>query len=283
MPSGRLALQQKSIFITGGGSGIGRAIAIRFAAEGWLVGIADRNQAGLDETKAMLPEGRCHAYRFDVTDRQGWDEALGQFAAFNEGRIDVVANNAGLPSGGPLSEVTHEELDLLLDVNLRAVFYGAKAAFPYLMKAAPGSCLLNTASAAAIHGMANQSIYGATKAGVRSMTESLDAEWAPYGIRSRSLMPSFIDTPLLQAAPNRSRNTPIRDAVVQAGLEFTPVEVVAQAAWDAVHSERRTHFLVGKTARKLARVAKWMPWLLRRRARALADAHEHSEGRAASG
>ncbi|GGD56947.1 SDR family oxidoreductase [Erythrobacter arachoides] len=271
-------MQQKAIFITGGGSGIGRAIALKFAAEGWLVGIADRNQAGLDETKVLLPAGRCHAYRFDVTDRAGWADALGAFAALNAGRIDVVANNAGLPSGGPLSEVTHEELDLLIDVNLRGVFYGAKAAFPYLRAAGPGSCLLNTASAAAIHGMANQSVYGATKAGVRSLTESLDAEWAPFGVRSRSLMPSFIDTPLLQAAPNRSRNTPIRDAVVAAGLEFTPVEVVAQAAWDAVHSDKRTHWLVGKTARKLARVAKWMPGLLRRRARTLADAHEHSEG-----
>jgi NAD(P)-dependent dehydrogenase (short-subunit alcohol dehydrogenase family) len=269
---------QKSIFITGGASGIGRAIAQHFAARGWLVGIADRNSLGLEETKGLLPEGMCHTYTFDVTDRQGWDVALADFAGHNGGRIDVVANNAGLPSGGAIAEVTYEELDLLIDVNLRGVFYGAKASYPWLKAAAPGSCLLNTASAAAIHGMANQSVYGATKAGVRSMTESLDAEWREDGIRSRSLMPSFIDTPLLQVPPNRSRNTPIRDAVVAAGLEFTPVEVVAQAAWDAVHGER-THILVGKTARKLARVAKWMPWLLKKRANTLRRAHNESEGR----
>ncbi|MCB2067867.1 MAG: SDR family oxidoreductase [Erythrobacter sp.] len=270
--------EQKSIFITGGASGIGRAIAQKFAAEGWLVGIADRNTVGLNETRALLPEGMCYTYTFDVTNRQGWDVALSDFAAHNGGKIDVVANNAGLPAGGAIDEVSYEELDLLIDVNLRGVFYGAKAAFPYLKAAAPGSCLLNTASAAAIHGMANQSVYGATKAGVRSLTESLDAEWREYGIKSRSLMPSFIDTPLLQVPPNRSRNTPIRDAVVAAGLEFTPVEVVAQAAWDGVHGER-THMLVGKTARKLARVAKWMPWLLKRRANTLKKAHNDSEGR----
>lgn len=269
---------QKSIFITGGGSGIGRAIAQHFAAKGWLVGIADRNSLGLDETKALLPEGRSHSFVFDVTDREAWDKALGEFAALNDGKIDVVANNAGLPSGGAIDEVTYDELDLLIDVNLRGVFYGAKSSFPYLKAAGPGSCLLNTASAAAIHGMANQSVYGATKAGVRSLTESLDAEWREFGIKSRSLMPSFIDTPLLQVPPNRSRNTPIREAVVAAGLEFTPVEVVAQAAWDAVHGEK-THILVGKTARKLARVAKWMPWLLKKRAATLKNAHNESEGR----
>lgn len=273
---------QKSIFITGAGSGIGRAIAQRFAAEGWLIGLADRNAAGLSETQALLPPGASHTYRFDVTDRAAWDEALAAFAAHTGGGINVLANNAGLPSGGPLTEVSHEELDLILDVNLRAMFYGAKAAFPYLKAAAPGSCLLGTASAAALHGMANQSIYGATKAGVRSMTESLDAEWAVFGIKARSLMPSFIDTPLLQQAPNRSRNTPIRDAVIAAGLEFTPVEVVADSAWRAVHGDA-THILVGKTAKKLARIAKWWPGLLKRRSRLLADGHEASEGRPARG
>lgn len=267
-----------SIFITGGASGIGRAIAQKFAAEGWCVGIADRNSAGLEETKALLPQGQCHTYTFDVTNRTAWDVALSDFVTHTGGSINVLANNAGLPSGGPLTEVTHEELDLLLDVNLRAVFYGAKASFEYLKAAAPDACLVNTASAAAIYGMANQSIYGATKAGVKSLTESLDAEWSVHGIKVRSLMPSFIDTPLLQQPPNRSRNTPIRDAVVKAGLEFTPVEVVAQEAWNAVHG-KKVHTLVGKTARKLAWAAKWFPEKLRNRARTLAGTHERSGGR----
>ncbi|QZH75468.1 MAG: SDR family oxidoreductase [Erythrobacter sp.] len=277
---GELALEQKSIFITGGASGIGRAIAQHFATKGWLVGIADRNSLGLAETQGLLPAGQCHSYTFDVTDRAGWEAALAQFTAHTGGMLDVLANNAGLPSGGPLIEVTHEELDLLLDVNLRAVFYGAKAGYPYLKAAAPGSCLLNTASAAAIYGMANQSVYGATKAGVKSMTESLDAEWRPHGIKVRSLMPSFIDTPLLQQPPNRSRNTPIRDAVVKAGLEFTPVETVAEEAWNAVHGNK-VHTLVGKTAKKLKRVATFFPGQLRKRAVTLAEAHERSEGRKA--
>lgn len=267
----------KSIFITGGASGIGRAIAVRFAAEGWYVGLADINLPGVWETQALLPAGQSEAFRLDVTDAAGWDKALADFARV-AGQVTVVANNAGLPAGGPLHELTLEEIDRLIDVNLKGVFYGARAAYPHLKAAAPGSALINTASAAALYGMANQSLYGATKAGVKSLTESLEAEWAGDGIRVRSLMPSFIDTPLLQHAPNRSRNTPIRDAVVAAGLEFTPVEVVADEAWRSIH-EGAVHRIIGKTAKKMRRVAKWMPGLLRKRARLLAQAHEASEGR----
>jgi NAD(P)-dependent dehydrogenase (short-subunit alcohol dehydrogenase family) len=266
---------RKTIFVTGGGSGIGRAIAIRFANAGWFVGLGDVNAAGMAETEALMPGGFAYSHKFDVADRAAWDEALRVVSVAAGGRIDVVANNAGISLGGPLEEYERDEIDRILDVNLKGVIYGAQAAYPYLKASAPGSCLINTASAAALYGMANQSLYGATKAAVRSLTESLDAEWAPDGIRVRSLMPSFIDTPLLQNTPNRKRNAIIRDAVVEAGLEFTPVEDVAETAWRAVHGDK-LHHLVGKTARKLRFIAKWTPGKLRQRARLLAEAHERT-------
>ena len=264
---------RKAIFITGGGSGIGRAIAVRFAREGWLVGLGDLNAAGMAETEALLPAGLACSHIFDVSDRQAWDEALRVVAGASGGRIDAVANNAGISLGGPLEEYERDEIDRILDVNLKGVIYGAQASYPWLKQNAPGSCLINTASAAALHGMANQSLYGATKAGVRSLTESLDAEWAPDGIRVRSLMPSFIDTPLLHNTPNRKRNTLIREGVVAAGLEFTPVEEVADAAWRAVTGDK-LHWLVGKSARRMRLMARWAPGYLRKRARLLAEALE---------
>jgi NAD(P)-dependent dehydrogenase (short-subunit alcohol dehydrogenase family) len=264
---------RKAIFVTGGGSGIGRAIAVRFAAEGWFVGLGDRNAAGMAETAALLPAGQAVSHLFDVSDRQAWDEALRAVAEAAGGRIDAVANNAGISLGGPLEEYEQDEIDRILDVNLTGVIYGAQASYRWLKATAPGSCLINTASAAALHGLANQSLYGATKAGVRSLTESLDAEWAPDGIRVRSLMPSFIDTPLLQNTPNRKRNTQIRDVVMATGLEFTPVEQVADAAWRAVTS-REVHHVVGKSARLMRLMARWAPGYLRKRARLLAEAHE---------
>ena len=266
---------RKAIFVTGGGSGIGRAIAIRFAREGWFVGLGDVNEAGMAETEKLLPGGFAYSHTFDVADRQAWDEALRIASVAAGGRIDVVANNAGISLGGPLEEYAQDEIDRILDVNLKGAIYGAQAAYPHLKRTAPGSCLINTASAAALHGMANQSLYGATKAGVRSLTESLDAEWAPDGIRVRSLMPSFIDTPLLQNTPNRRRNRAIREAVVEAGLEFTPVEDVAEAAWRAVTSPR-LHHIVGKTARRMRLLARWAPGKLHARSRLLAEAHERT-------
>lgn len=188
--------ERRAIFITGGGSGIGRAMAQFFAEKGWFVGLGDVNEAGMAETAALLANGFTFSHKFDVRDRAAWDLALKTFAVASGGRIDVLANNAGVPLGGPIAELTLEDIDRTLDVNLRGVIYGAQAVYPYLKETAPGSCLLNTASAAALYGMANQSIYGATKAGVRSLTETLDGEWSEDGIRVRSLMPSFIDTPL---------------------------------------------------------------------------------------
>ena len=97
---------RKSIFITGGGSGIGRAIARLFSARGWFVGVGDIDKAGIDETLELLASGFAYGHRFDVTDREAWDEALRVFATAAGGRIDVVANNAGLPLGGPLAELS---------------------------------------------------------------------------------------------------------------------------------------------------------------------------------
>lgn len=257
---------RKAIFITGGGSGIGRAIARKFAAEGWFVGLGDIDDKGLEETIRLIGSGFSYSHQFDVRDRAAWDYALESFATAAGGRIDVLANNAGIPLGGGLIENSAEEIERCLDINLKGVLFGAQAAYPYLQKTAPGSCLLNTASAAGIYGTPGASVYSATKFGVRAITESLDGEWAGDGINVRSLMPSFIDTPLLAHAPNSRSNQDIRQRVVDAGLEITPVDDVAEAAWAAVHGDR-LHTLVGKTAKRLGFAARWLPGKLRKQTR----------------
>lgn len=259
-------MTRKSIFITGGGSGIGRAIAQKFAHEGWFVGLGDISDSGMAETARLIGGGNCSIHRLDVRDRAAWDAALGAFAAAAGGRIDVLANNAGIPIGGSLVHNTEDEITRCLDINLKGVLFGAQAAWPHLKKTAPGSCLLNTASAAGIYGSAGGSVYCATKFGVRGITESLDGEWAGDGINVRSLMPSFIDTPLLDMVPNAGTNEHIRARVQASGLEITPVEEVAEAAWRAVH-EDRLHWPVGKTARRIAFGARWMPGRVRKQSR----------------
>ena len=154
------------------------------------------------------------------------------------------------------------------EIEFRGVVNGIYAGLP-LLRATPHSCILNTASAAGIYGAAGLAVYSATKFAVRGLTEALDIEFADEGIRVRDIMPSFINTPLLDQTVSGT-NQSTRERVIAAGLEFTPVEVVAQAAWDAVHGTK-VHTVVGKTAKKLAFAAKWMPGRLSKRFKTMRD------------
>ncbi len=262
-------MDRKAIFITGGGSGIGRAVAIWFAARGWFVGLADVSESGLAETEKLLPPGSCTKHRLDVRDREGWDSSLAAFAKASGGRIDVLFNNAGIGTGGMLEELEKEEIDALIGINVTGVVYGAQAAYPYLKAAAPGSSLVNTASAAGLYGTGGLALYSATKFAVRGLTEALDVEWREDRIHVCSLMPSFIDTGILVGPANKKSNVSKRESVMRAGLEFTPVEVAAETVWNAVNGGTKVHNLVGKTAKSMAFAAKWMPGKLRARSRNL--------------
>jgi NAD(P)-dependent dehydrogenase (short-subunit alcohol dehydrogenase family) len=252
---------RKAIFITGGGSGIGRATAQFFAGKGWFVGLADINAKGLAETAALLRDGQSSQHMFDVRDRDAWVTALADFATKSGGRMDVLFNNAGIAVGGPLIDTLPADIERMLDINLKSLFWGAQVGFPYL-KATPGSALINTSSAAGLYAGPGMAGYAAAKFGVRALTDSLDQEWANDGIKVASIMPSFIDTPLLDAhAAGSNRQT--RDVVRDAGLEFTPVEAVAQTVWDAVHGTQ-VHNVIGKTARRVKFMSRWFPGVLRK-------------------
>ncbi|NNM77511.1 SDR family oxidoreductase [Sphingomonas sp. ID1715] len=252
---------RKAIFITGGGSGIGRATAQLFASRGWFVGLGDVSEAGMAET-ARLIGGDPFTARMDVRDRTQWRDALQRFVTASGGRLDVLFNNAGVAQGGAFEAMSEDETDRVLDINLRGVIHGAEAGLPHL-KATPGSALVNTCSAAGLYAGTGMSIYCVTKFGVRALTDSLDAEWQEaHGVKVRSIMPSFIDTPLLSGATADS-NQSMRERVVEMGLEFTPVEKVAEAVWEAVHGRKR-HVVVGKTAKRLAFIMRWAPGLVSR-------------------
>jgi NAD(P)-dependent dehydrogenase (short-subunit alcohol dehydrogenase family) len=252
---------KKSIFITGAGSGIGRATALFFGKRGWFVGLADINTQGIRETAALMSAGQCSLHSFDVCDRTAWVHALDVFATQTGGRLDVLFNNAGIALAGPLVDTPPEAIDRVIDINLKSLFWGAQTAFP-LLRATPGSALINTSSAAGLYAGPGMAGYAATKFGVRALTDALDQEWHEHGIRVASIMPSFIDTPLLQGHAVGSNRT-TRDVVMHAGLEFTPVEDVARAVWNAVQGTD-VHHIVGKTARRIKFWSRWAPNVLRR-------------------
>lgn len=255
---------RKAIFITGGGSGIGRAVARHFAGRGWHVGVADVNKAGIDETVAMLPAGQASGHVMDVRDRDQWRAALEDFARASGGRLDVLFNNAGIGTGGPFAEMAQDDADRLIAINFGGVVNGVYAALP-LLRATPGSAILNTGSASGFYGVGGLAVYSATKFAVRGLTEALEIELAAEGIKVRSLMPGFIDTPLLSQVSHGS-NEPARDRIAAGGFEISPVDDVAAAAWDAVHGDA-VHVVVGKTAKRLRFLSRLFPGLIARKSK----------------
>lgn len=184
--------------ITGAGSGIGRASALAFAAEGACVVAADLNFSSAQETSQAIGSqgGSSSAFEVDVSDAAQVGAML-QHAVEKFGRLDVLFNNAGLPQAATALEDSEDELfERIMAVNVRGVFNGCRAAIPR-MKAQGGGVILNTASTAGIRPRPGLAIYNASKAAVISLTKTLALEVAPYRIRVVSICPVATDTPML--------------------------------------------------------------------------------------
>ncbi|NJM50472.1 MAG: SDR family oxidoreductase [Sphingomonadales bacterium] len=250
----------KSIFITGGASGLGREVARYFAERGWFVGLADIDDRGMAETAAMLPAGQSSVHHLNVTDRAQWKAAVAEFAAA-AGRMDVFFNNAGIGKGGPIETMEDADIDAMIAINLTGVINGTRACFD-LLKATPGSCVLYTASAAGIYGIADLSVYSATKFAVRGLAESHDIEFRRHGIKSRCLMPGFIDTNIISGVAEGS-NRSGKEMLESSGVIVSPVSIIGPAAWAAVHGNK-VHTPVNKMAKQMAFAARWMPGKLRK-------------------
>ena len=258
-----MANDQKCIFITGAGSGIGRATAQLFAERGWFVGLFDVNQAGLDETAAMLPSGERISMTFDVRDRAGWARAVETFGQATNRRMHVLFNNAGVGKGGWIDEMAPDDIDLVLDVNLKGVINGVNAALP-LLRETPGARIVNTASVAGVFGAPKMAVYAATKFGVRGLTEALDVELSRYGVRVTSLIPWFIDTAILNSVAGENTNRSLKDQLTESKTPIYPVRMAAERAWDAAHGSD-IHYMVGKEAERARFAARFFPGLMRKR------------------
>jgi NAD(P)-dependent dehydrogenase (short-subunit alcohol dehydrogenase family) len=255
-----MAQPAKSIFITGAASGLGREVARYFANVGWFIGLADVDEKGLAETADLLPPGMSSTHRLDVTDRAQWKQAVADFAKHTDGHMTVLFNNAGIGSGGPIQEMTDEDIDKMIAVNLTGVISGTRACFE-LLKNTPDACVLYTSSAG-IYGSAGLSVYSATKFAVRGLAEAHDIEWRGLGIKSRSLMPGFIDTNIIGTVVPGSNQTG-KDKLQSAGVEVSPVSIIGPAAWEAIHGNN-VHTTVNKMAKQLAFSARWFPNRLRK-------------------
>lgn len=184
----------KVALITGAGSGIGRATAVRLASEGAAVMLIDVNEAGLKETLGMLPEGAAAEMAVvDVQDSAACKAAVDQ-AVSTFGKLNVLCNIAGMGYPRNFEEFTDEEWQRLWNVNVSGMMYLCRAAMPELLKT--GGNILNTSSTAGLVGQAYNVMYCATKGAVLLMTKALAAEFAGRGVRVNCICPGGVNTPL---------------------------------------------------------------------------------------
>jgi len=262
----------KSIFITGAGSGMGREGAKLFHANGWRVGVVDRNDDGLATLSDELGSERLWTRAVDVTDKAALDSALADFCAANPGGgLDMMWNNAGIGESGWFEDVPYEAAMRVVEVNFKAVLTGAYGSLPYLKKT-PGSLMFSTSSSAGTYGMPRIAVYSSTKHAVKGLTEALSVEWHRHGVRVADVLPGLIDTAILTTTTNHSDDMgsasadDIRASAPKKGLmRLMPASSVAEAAWQAYHNPKRLHWYVPKSIRMIDLLKGLSPELVRGR------------------
>ena len=190
-----MLLEGKVIFLTGGGSGIGRDCALAYAAEGAHVAVADINIQSAQES-AHAANASCIALACDVSDG---DSVAASIKSLLEhfGKLDAVHNNAGIASPSKsLEETTELEWDQLMNVNVKSIFWTTRYALSAL-KATRGT-ILNTASMVGIMGQSIHAAYTATKGAMIALTKSMALDYAPFGIRVNAVCPAGVWTPTLE-------------------------------------------------------------------------------------
>lgn len=250
---------KKRAFITGAGSGLGLSLCRELALDGWSICMSDIDRKALEKATKEIESlgGKPIAFGLDVSDKDAYREAAKKFLT-EVGGIDLLVNNAGVGDGGYVEDYGLENWDWLLSINLHGVIYGNALFIPAFKKQKSGA-IINVASAAAFTSLPRMAAYNVSKAGVRALSETMDAELRPHGISVSCVMPTFFKTKVMQHARGNKEEVEM-SKMIFATSDLTPEQV-------AKHVLKKTgkgkfHIILPTDAKFMFFMKGWFPSIL---------------------
>ncbi|MEJ7841328.1 MAG: glucose 1-dehydrogenase [Rubrobacter sp.] len=225
-------LEGKRTIVTGAGSGIGRAIALRLASEGARIVLADVDDAAAESVASEI-DAQTLVQKTDVTKTSDVETLVGR-AVSEWGGLDVMVNNAGVGVAGTAVTTTEGEYERVMDVCVRGTFLGMKHAIPALAESGGGS-VINMSSVAALVGLVDRAVYSAAKGAILAMTRASAIDHVGDGVRVNCIAPGTVDTPWVARITSGYDDPEEARANMQArqphGRFVTPEEIAAMAAY----------------------------------------------------
>ncbi|PCJ19718.1 MAG: short-chain dehydrogenase [Gammaproteobacteria bacterium] len=244
-----MAFIQHKVFITGAGSGIGKACALHFINKGWFVAATDINLESLSYLSNDY-SSQCFIAKMDVTNPQHVKDVFDRYALEQE-NLDVLVNNAGVLQMGLFENIRLEDHLKTIQVNFSGVTSCAYTALS-LLKQSANSRIINISSSAAVHGMPEFSVYSATKNAVSALTEALNIELKKHGVYVCDIRPVFVDTPMLSDADYKAKS------LTRMGASLSPDDV-AEVVWQATQTNK-LHWNVGAVQKALSFILAALPF-----------------------
>ena len=238
-------MQGKRVLVTGAGTGIGRGVALEFAAEGAQVALHySHSEHGAQEAVATIRAagGIAEAFRADFSQVEDVGRLAAEAIGFLGG-LDILVNNAGITTNAPFAEITTEQFDLLYQVNVRAAMFLAQRCLPALVESKP-SAIVNVSSVHAFHGLHEHSIYAGTKGAIVSYTRELSIELAPQGVRMNCIAPGWVVVENHYKVEGEEIDLEQGAYPIPAGFVGQPVDVARLALFLASEEAR---YIVGQT------------------------------------